>query len=115
VAKLLHSSGCLFLIWKQLLLCHIHLPCFHILWYPGGAAVEEAPVAAAPTEGARPASRRKSAGVKLPAVAVEQVDQPALVKLKLGKAEQFIFVISQVRACFSAVFIDSRDVASPLL
>jgi hypothetical protein len=34
--------------------------------------------------------------VKLPAVAVDQVDHAALTKLKLGKAEQFIFVISQV-------------------
>jgi hypothetical protein len=64
---------------------------------------------AVPEAGARPASsRRKSAGNKLPTVPVTQVDNAALTKLKLGKAEQYIFVFAQVtclqRGCVLCYF-----------
>lgn len=68
-----------------------------MIYDPGEPAVVEAEPAA--TDGKRPVSRRKSAGVKLPAVSVEQVDMAVLNKLKIGKAEQYIFVFAQVREC----------------
>ena len=48
------------------------------------------------TATSRPGSRRQSVGLKLPAVTAAQVNASVLNKLKLGKAEQFIFVFSQV-------------------
>ena len=57
----------------------------------------DAPAAPVEAEG-RPLSRRRSAAsLKLPTVKVEQVDAAALAKLKLGKAEQYVFVFGQVR------------------
>ena len=53
--------------------------------------------------------RRKSksaAAAKLPAVTVDDIDAAALTKLKLGKAEQFVFIFAQVWAdLFSARMI----------
>ena len=42
-------------------------------------------------------------GTKLPTVAASAVDERALTKLKLGKAEQFVFVFAQVRRSMTLV------------
>jgi hypothetical protein len=79
----------------------------------GGGESEAAAAAAAAGGGGEKEKRRRSSVAsrkssisgggkgKLPLVAAD-IDEKALAKLKLGKAEQFIFVFAQVRRLFFA-------------
>jgi len=60
----------------------------------GGGAASTEDATSAPSEDT---SKTKGKAAKLPTVPASAVDERALAKLKLGKAEQFVFVFAQVR------------------